>query len=106
AGLEVEELAEDVRVGDVQVVRALPRGQLVVQLASLGVDEVRGERSSVAAEQRVRQRAVAPEEPREVEADQERRERVDQPDDRLRTQRAGEHRAVGQRVDRKSTRLN
>ena len=41
-----------------------------VQLAGLGVDEVGRERAGVAAEERVRERAVAPEEAAEVEADE------------------------------------
>ena len=50
-----------------------------MQLAGLGVDEVRGERAGIAAEERVRERAVAPEEPAEVQADEELGDRVEQP---------------------------
>ena len=64
AGLEVEQLAEDVDAGDVEVVLALPVGELLVQLAGLGVDEVRRERAGVTPEQRVGQGAVLPEEAR------------------------------------------
>ena len=63
AGLEVAELAEQVGPGDGEIVLALPVGELVVQLAGLGVDQVGGERAGVAAEQGVGQRHVAPQEP-------------------------------------------
>jgi hypothetical protein len=46
--------------------------------ARLRVDEVRGERARVAAEERVRERAVAPEEAGEVQPDQQLAERVEQ----------------------------
>ena len=41
-----------------------------MHLARLGVDEIGGERSRIAPEERVRERAVAPEEPPEVQADE------------------------------------
>jgi len=63
---EVHELADDVDPGDLEVVAALAVGQRVVEVAGLGVDEVRGERPRIAAEQRVRQRHVAPEEADDV----------------------------------------
>jgi hypothetical protein len=44
-------------------VHALAFGELLVQLGRLRVDEVRGELAGVATEERVRERAVAPEEP-------------------------------------------
>ena len=53
AGLEVHELADDVCAGQVDVVLALAVGELGVQLAGLGVDQVGGELARVAAEQRV-----------------------------------------------------
>ncbi|MPN42574.1 hypothetical protein SDC9_190131 [bioreactor metagenome] len=55
AGLEVEELAEQVDPGDLEVVLALPVRQPFVELAGLGVHQVGGEVGRVAAEQRVRQ---------------------------------------------------
>ena len=70
-------------VGDLEVVRALPVGQPRVQLAGLGVDEVGGERAGVAAEQRVRQRAVAPVEAGQVQPDEQPGQRVEQPDAQL-----------------------
>ena len=58
---------------------ALPVGQLRVELPGLRVDEVGGEGVGVAPEQRIGQGHVAPEEPGEVEADEEHGERVDEP---------------------------
>ena len=55
AGLEVHELADDVRAGQVDVVLALAVGELGVQLAGLGVDQVGGELTRVTTEQCVRQ---------------------------------------------------
>ena len=78
AGLEVHELADDVRAGQVDVVPALAVGELGVQLAGLGVDQVGGELARVAAEQRVRQGDVAPVEAQEMQAHEEKRERVDE----------------------------
>ena len=75
---EVVQLAGEVLLGDVEVVLPLAVGQPLVQLARLGVDEVRGERAGVAPEERVRERAVAPEEAGEV-----------QPDEQLRRARRG-----------------
>ena len=77
-GVDIEELADDVDVRDVEVVLALAVGELAVELSGLGVDEVGAERSGVAAEERVRQRAVAPEEAREVEPDEQLRAGVQQ----------------------------
>ncbi len=94
--LQVEHLAEDVHLGDLQVLAALAVGQARVQRAGLGVDEVRGERARVAPEQRVGQRHVAPEEAGQVHPDQQRGERVEQPVHRLRAQRVGEQRPVRQ----------
>ena len=54
AGLEVHELPDDVRAGQVDVVLALAGGELRVQFAGFGVDQVGGELARVAAKQRVR----------------------------------------------------
>ena len=97
AGLQVHELADDVDARDLEVVPALAVGELVVQVARLGVDEVRGERLGVPAEQGVRQRHVAPVEADQVQPDQEHRERVDEPGRGVGPQRLAEQRAVGQR---------
>ena len=80
-----------------QVVLALPVGQLVVQLAGLGVHQVGGERAGVAAEQRVGQRDVAPEEADQVQPGQQHDHRVDQPVDGVLPDAAAEQRAVRQR---------
>jgi hypothetical protein len=74
-GLEVVQLAGEVLLRDRQIVGALPVGETLVQLARLRVDEVGGERAGVAAEERVRQRAVAPEEAGEVQPDEQLGER-------------------------------
>src|SRR4029453_9733459 len=68
---EVEQLAGDVLLGELEVEHALPVAQRLVQLAGLDVDDVRGELVRVAAEERVRERAVAQKEAGEVEADDE-----------------------------------
>ena len=69
-----------------------------MQLARLGVDEVGGERARVAAEERVRERAVAPEEAAEVEADEQLRARVEQPPAQVGHAAAGEEGPERQRV--------
>ncbi len=97
AGLEVHEFADDVRAGQVDVVLALAGGQLGVQLAGFGVDQVGGELARVAAEQRVRQGDVAPVEAQEVEAHEQQGERVDEARRRVLAHRQGEQRAVGER---------
>ena len=97
AGLEVAELAEEVDAGDLQVVLALAVGELVVQLAGLGVDEVGGEGAGVAAEQGVGQRDVAPQEADQVQPGQQDDHRVDEPVDGVLADAAAEQRAVGQR---------
>ena len=96
AGLEVEQLAEDVDVRDLEVVVALPVGQPLAQLAGLGVDEVRRERAGVPPEQRVGQRAVLPGEAHQVQPDEQQGQRVEQPVGGVRPQRLGEQGAVGQ----------
>ena len=53
AGFQIQELAVQVRAGDLQVVFPLAGGELVVQLPGLGVDEVGGEGLGVPAEQHV-----------------------------------------------------
>src|SRR5436305_4514551 len=71
---EVMELTCEVLLSDVEVVVALPVGEPLVQLARLGIDEIRGERAGIAAEERVRERAVSPEEAGEMQADEQLRE--------------------------------
>ena len=71
AGLEVEQAAGEVLGGDLQIERPLSVAQRVVVLAGLHVDHVGRQRAGVAPEEGVRQRAVAPEEPREMEPDEE-----------------------------------
>ena len=69
-----------------------------MELAGLGVDEIGGERARVAAEERVRERAVAPEEAAEVEADEELGARVEQPPPQVGDAAAGEERPERERV--------
>ena len=97
-GLEVEQLAGDVDPGDLEVVLALAVGEpALVELAGLGVDEVGRERAGVAAEQRVRERHVAPEEPHDVQPHEQHRERVDEAGRGVGPKRLREQRPVGQR---------
>ena len=97
-GVDVEQLADDVHLRDVEVVAPLPVGERAVQLAGLGVDEVRGQRAGVAAEERVRERAVAPEEAAQVQAREQLDERVQEVRAQVGDAAAGEERAVGERV--------
>ena len=76
---EVGQPEADVLDEDVEVVGALPVRQRGMDLARLGVDEIGLDLVAVAAEQRVRERAVAPEHARPVEVDEQRRHRVEQP---------------------------
>ena len=66
--LQVEQAAGHVLGGDLEVHLALAIGERRVPLRRLDVDDERRQRTGVAAEQRVRQRAVAPEEPGQVKA--------------------------------------
>src|SRR6266550_665103 len=52
---DVEQLAEEILARELEVVPALPVGELVVQLSRLGVEEVRGEPARVTPEERVRE---------------------------------------------------
>src|SRR5512132_1991789 len=78
-GCHVRQLAGEILLRNVQVVLALSVRERGVELAGLGVDEVRGERSGVAAEERVREGAVAPEEAGQVEPHEQLRARVEEP---------------------------
>ena len=57
---------------------ALPVAQLRMEIARLGIDQVGRERAGIAPEERVGERAVAPEEAREVDAHEQLGERVEQ----------------------------
>ena len=54
-----------------------PAAERLVQLAGLGVDEVRRELAGAAPEQHVGQRHVAPEEPGQVQPDEQHDQRVE-----------------------------
>ena len=68
-----------------------------MQLAGLGIDEIGRERAGVAAEERVRERAVAPEEAREMDPDEQLGERVEQAVAQIRHAGPAEQAAVRQR---------
>jgi hypothetical protein len=74
----VEELAEDVLLGDLEVVLALAVRQPRLQLARLRVDEIRGQLPCIAAEEGIRERAVAPEEAGQVQPDEQLSEGVEE----------------------------
>ena len=76
---EVGQAEGDVLDEDVEVVFALAVRQRRVDLARLRVDEERLDLVAVATEQRVRQRAVAPEHAGPMEVDEQPRHRVEQP---------------------------
>ena len=63
-----------------QIEVALAARELLVVLGGLDVDDVRLQRAGVAAEQGVRQRAVAPEEPVQVDSYQQDDQRIDNPE--------------------------
>ncbi len=96
--VDVEQLADDVLLCDVEVVVALALRERAVQLACLGVDEVCRERAGVAPEERVRERAVAPEEPAQVQAREQLDERVQEVRAQVGDAGAREQSAVGQGV--------
>ena len=75
---EVGEAERDVLHEDLEVVGPLPVRQARMDLARLGVDEVRLHPIAVATEERVRERAVAPVDPAAVEVDEEPGHRVEQ----------------------------
>ena len=96
AGLQVTELAEQVRAGDLQVVGALPSGQGGMHLTGLGVHQVGGELAGVAPEQDVRQGHVPPVETGQVQPGEQRHHGVQQPVDRVQFHARVEQRPVGQ----------
>ena len=98
AGLQVEQLAVDVRQPDVEVVRTLAVAERLVQLAGLGVHEVRRELTGAATEQHVGQRHVSPEEAGQVQPHHEHDERVEDLGQAAVRQAVAEQRPVGQRV--------
>ena len=75
-GVDVEQLADDVDLRDLEVVGALTVGERAVELTRLGVDEVGGQRAGVAPEERVRERAVTPEEAAQMQPGEQLGERV------------------------------
>ena len=96
AGLQVEQLGEDVLAADPDVVLAHRRRQAVADLAGLGVDEVRREAAGRAPEQHVRQRHVAPVEAAQVQPDEQHDQRVDERGQVVGRQAVLEEAAVGQ----------
>ena len=96
-GVHVEQLPDDVHLRDLEVVAALALGECAVQLPGLGVDEIRRERACVAPEERVRERAVAPEEPPQMQPCKELRKCVQEMGAQIRDPLGREQRAVGKR---------
>ncbi|CAH0327428.1 hypothetical protein SRABI128_06095 [Microbacterium sp. Bi128] len=92
---EVHEFPGDVDAGDFEVVLALAGGQIRVQFAGLGIDQVGGERAGVAAEQGVGERDVAPVEADQVQPDQQQGLGVDEAGQGVLAQHLGEERTVG-----------
>ena len=95
--LQIQQLAGQVGLRDVQVCRPLPRGQFRADLAGLRVHQVGGQRAGIPAEQGVRQRAVVPGESGQVQPDQQLGQGVQQLRFQVGVQPAGEQRAIGQR---------
>ena len=96
AGLQVEQLGEDVLAADPDVVLPHRRGQVVADLAGLGVDEVRREAAGGTPEQHVRERHVAPVETAEVQPHEQHDEGVHQRRQVVGRQPVLEQAAVGQ----------
>jgi len=98
---DVEQLTEDVLLSDHHVLQALTVAELGVKLPGFGVDHVRAERSRVATEERVRQRAITPEEAGDMEAHQQVHEAIEEAitERRVASGRA-EHAAIRQRKSR------
>ena len=97
-GLDVQQLRADAVDGQVDVVRPLPVGEGRVPLDGLGVDQVGGHGAGVRAEERVRQRRVAPEDAVEVQPHEQPDHRVDELLGRVLAARRREQVAVGDRV--------
>ena len=76
---QVGQPERDVLHEDVEVVVALPGGQGGMDLAGLGVDEERLDLVAVAAEERVRERAIAPVHAGPMEIDEQPRHGVEEP---------------------------
>src|SRR2546429_1406457 len=76
--LEVVQLTDEILLRDLEIVQALAVRQLLVPFRRLRVDEIRRERTRIAAEERVREGAVAPEEAGQVQADEQLRVRIEQ----------------------------
>jgi hypothetical protein len=98
AGLQVEQFAADPFGGERDVVVALPVGQCGVQGRGLGVHQVGADPSGVGPEERVGQRAVAPEQPGQVQPHQQLDHGVEQLVGRAQGVAVREHVAVGHRV--------
>ena len=69
-----------------------------MHLAGLGVDEVGGERARIASKERVRERAVAPEEPAQVQTDEQLRAGIEQASSQVGHAAARKERAERKRV--------
>ena len=97
-GLQVEQAAYHVLHRDLQIEGPLATTELVVDLGGLGVHGVGPQRSGVSPEERIVQGAVAPEDPAEVEPDEQDGERIDQLVGDRRDIRGREEVGVGDRV--------
>ncbi len=97
AGLEIEQTARDILGGDLEVEGALAVTEFFVVLPGLHVDDICRECSGISAEQSVRQGAVPPEEPGEVQANQQARHCIEHPlaEVRNRQPATGQQRAIG-----------
>src|SRR5665648_299463 len=95
-GLQVHQLAGDVDPRDVEVMFALPVGELVADLPGLGIHQVCRVRTRIPAEQRVGQGHIAPPEAPQVESHQQHRQRVDKPLRGVRSQIMTEQVAIRQ----------
>ena len=97
-GVDVEQLADDVLLRDLEIVGPLAVRERSMQLAGLRVDEVRRERTGIAPEEGIRKRAVAPEEAAQMQARKQLGKRVQQVRAQVGDAAAREENAIRQRV--------
>ena len=97
-GVDVEQLADDILLRDLEIVGPLAVRERSMQLAGLRVDEVRRERAGIAPEEGIRKRAVAPEEAAQMQACKQLGKRVQQVRAQVGDAAARKENAIRQRV--------
>ena len=98
AGAQIHQLADDIRVRQVDIIFALTFGEVRMQIAGFGVHKERRVRVGITQEQHVGQRDIAPVEAGQMQPDHKHGEGVNQPFRGIGAQVPREQRAVRQRV--------